>query len=108
MKNLNEAKKHLLLALRHMPDDFALSDSRAAMKMALTRLEHVEKKREKRQEIQNTPIHPVAPQDLNRTFKVIDDMIEQEKSRSQKRLDELRKSHSDSGPEENPETDLFG
>ncbi len=77
MKNTQEAKDLLLKALSRTPEDFALGEVRTHIRLALNKLEHVEKKRERRMQL--PPPVVVNPVATRQTIEFIDDMIEQEK-----------------------------
>lgn len=47
-KNTEKSKDFLARAIQNLPNDYALSEVRQFLKMAMARLEHVEKKRENR------------------------------------------------------------
>lgn len=88
MKNNTQNTRALLQrALLEAPEDFALSEVRYHIRAALSKLEHVEKKRDKRQ-IQQERRHEVQAQkqaihafDPLRQLQAIDDMIAEEKAK---------------------------
>jgi len=105
--NTTDAKRLIQQALSSMPEDFTLSEARYHLKAALSHVEHVEQKRNRReiQQRQNEvqarfnsmgqlPGNPAA---LKESLKAIDDMIAQE----QKKLEELQaKRQARNAPQE--------
>jgi len=88
MKNNTEKLKNLLsLALQSAPQDFALQEVRSHIRHALTKLEHVEKKRDRREQPVQTNNWPVVagqvlnPNAFKQTIDAIDEMIESEKKK---------------------------
>ncbi len=94
-KNTTDAKRLIEQAISSMPEDFTLSEARHHLKAALSHIQHVEQKRERREVTQkqneiNTRIKsmgniPAGAVDLRENLKTIDDLIAVE----QKKLDEL-------------------
>ena len=106
-QNTTDAKRLIQQALNSMPEDFTLSEARYHLKAALSHVDVVENKRQKREiqqrqnEVQarfnnmgNLQGNPVA---LRESLKAIDDMIAQE----QKKLDDLQaKRQARNAPQE--------
>lgn len=85
MKNNTEKAKDLLLqTIRIMPQDFALSEARQHLNLALQKIQAVETKRERREVVQNQEalrrqVQVSNVTDLRDRLRMIDEMIEQEK-----------------------------
>lgn len=90
MKNNTEKLKNLLsLALQSSPDDFALQEVKTHIRQAIVKLESVERKRLKREELNqalrtnnNWPVVQGVvqnPTNLRQTIDAIDEMIAEEK-----------------------------
>ena len=89
--NTQRAKEFLQQAIRAMPDDFALSEARAHLKLALQKIENVAQKRDRR-ELQLKENEAIArqkeliqkqnlglvPGSLKATLDLIDEMIADE------------------------------
>lgn len=99
--NTEKSKSLISEAIRNLSSDFALSDARALLSRALSEIQHVENKREKRS-FQNKPIaearvattSSVAKQSpawtrdqVTTTINIIDKMIAEEKQK----LDDMKK-----------------
>lgn len=84
MKNNTEQAKALLQrALRETPEDFALSDVRYHIRAALTKIEGVENKRNKREIAASIRKEGILPPvyDPRAALQVIDEMIAGEKAK---------------------------
>lgn len=82
-ENTRHAKAYLEKALKSMPSDFALFDARRHMKIALNKINEIEKKRNKRENLKE---QRKLKLNANSIF-VIDSMIEEEK----KKLEDLER-----------------
>jgi hypothetical protein len=111
--NTEQVKTLLSQAMRNVPDDFALAEVRVAIRNALTKLENVEAKRERRdrQDQQATNQWPVVngqvinPYAVKQTIDLIDEMIASEK----KKIEEIhnRRKTKHDGEDEDLQT-VFG
>lgn len=88
MKNNTDKLKTLLSqALQATPGDFALQEVRSLIHSAINKLEHVEKKRERREQQVKTNNWPVVngqvmnPFAIKQTIDAIDEMIASEKQK---------------------------
>ena len=93
--NTNHAKNLLVQAIRAMPDDFALTEARAYLKRALSEIEYIESKRDRRipNSRESNLVAPIAeqrtanvagnwtPQQVMGAINYIDGMIEAEKQK---------------------------
>ena len=86
--NKNEKLKNLLsLAIQTAPDDFAMQEVRSHIRAALNKLEHVEKKRERRDrqvDSNNWPVvngQVINPFAVKQTIEAIEEMIADEKQK---------------------------
>jgi len=116
MKNNTERTKQLLVqALQNVPNDFALTEVKFFIKTALQKLEHVEKKRDRREQTAATPheswwqsvtgnlTNPLTPK---HTLDTIDQMIEAEYNKLNE-LAERKKKKTDDGDADDLQA-LFG
>jgi len=105
--NTTDAKRLIQQAISTMPDDFTLSEARYHLKAALSHVENVEQKRQRREVTQrqnemNAQFKKMGTLqgpaiDLKESLKAIDDMIASE----QKKLDEIvAKRQSRNAPKE--------
>lgn len=105
--NTTDAKRLIQQALSSMPEDFTLSEARYHLKAALSHVEHVEQKRQRRDvtqkqnevnaQFKNMGTLQGQPIDLRESLKAIDDMIAAE----QKKVDEIvAKRQSRNAPRE--------
>lgn len=80
------AKEILLEALKALPDDFALSEARFHIKAAIAKIEHVETKRERREEVKKQIdmaelVKKMSPAKAKDALEYLDSMIEEEKQK---------------------------
>lgn len=95
----DQAKTFLQKAIQHMPNDFALAEVRYHLRLAAQKLEHLEVKKQKREEVQKKATWYPSPGSLA----TIDQMLADEKAR----LEEIIKSNQKS-PEPTEEDTLLG
>jgi hypothetical protein len=89
MKNTEKLRNLLSLALQSTPEDFALQEIKAHIRHAIVKLEHVEKKRLRREQQQQQQVQtnswPVVngqitnPHELKQKISAIDELIASEK-----------------------------
>lgn len=104
--NTQNAKALLQKALLQTPEDFALSEVRFHIRAALSKLEHVEKKRERREvaseKREAVREQAVAPYDPIRVIEAIDMMINEEKAK----IEEIQRRRNQS-KEKGDDGDVF-
>jgi hypothetical protein len=98
MKNNTEKVKNLLhQALLNTPDDFALSEVRSSIRFAMRKIEEVETKRSKREQIQKTDeiqrLNVGNGIDYRQALDAIDEMIDAERTKI-KNIRERRNNRS--------------
>ena len=112
--NTTDAKRLIQQAIQSMPDDFALSEAKYHLKAALSHVDTVEQKRQRRESTQrqndmNARFKSMGgvqagTVDLRENLKIIDDMIAAE----QKKLEEIAAKRQSRGlPKDVSEDDLI-
>jgi hypothetical protein len=103
--NTQEAKSLLLKALSHTPNDNALSEVRHYIRIAMSKLEHLEKKRERREVVAEKRESKAVNYgyDPLRMIQAIDEEIFKEKNR----LNEIQRRRNLPKEEEKGDEDEF-
>src|SRR4051812_28568242 len=87
--NTRQVKSLLMQALQNVPEDFALSEVKAQIRTALSKLDKVEQRRERREQKPVTNQWPVVngqvinPYAVKQTIDLIDEMIATEQQKIQ-------------------------
>lgn len=106
MKNTEKLRNLLSLALQNTPDDFALQEIKGHIRHAIVKLDHVETKRTRREQVQTVaPVPSLNSKDLRHRLDAIDELISTEKLK----IEEIsnRRKGNDDGDGDDVQT-IFG